>query len=402
MTRQYVETIVIGGGQAGLSVGYHLKRRNLPFVILDAHPRIGDAWRRRWESLQLFTPAEYDALPGMPFPADPNSFPTKDEMADYLESYATKFALPVRTGVRVESVSRAYGGPRAHGPGFIVTAGETQYEARNVIIAMSAWQRPRVPAFAKQLDPAINQLHSLDYHEPSQFRAGDVLVVGAGNSGGEIALDAARAGHRTWLSGRDNGHIPFRIDGLIARLFLRRFLLRVVFHRLLTGRTALGRKRLREFFKKGQPWIRMRPEDMVAAGVERVARVTGVRDGKPVLEDGTIRDVANVVWCTGFQDGLSSWVQLPVFKDGEAMHERGVAAEPGLYFVGARPLYAASSAMVQGADRDAEHVVKHLAARRVPDEADGVPHEPAVRRRSLSAIERVLVLGLGIGAAIGG
>lgn len=385
MNRQYVETIVIGGGQAGLSVGYYLKQRHLPFVILDAHPRIGEAWRRRWDSLRLFTPAEYDALPGMPFPADADHFPTKDEMADYLEAYAARFALPVRTGVRVASLTKTNGR-------FVAAAGETRYEARHVIIAMSAWQRPRVPAFAGALDPHIQQLHSLEYREPSQLRGGAVLVVGAGNSGGEIALDAAGAGHRTWLSGRDNGHVPFRIDGFIARLFLRKFLLRVVFHRLLTARTALGKKRLREFFKQGQPWIRMRPEDMAAAGVQRVAKVTGVRDGKPVLEDGRVCDVANVVWCTGFQDGLSSWVQLPVFRDGEPLHVRGVAAEPGLYFVGARPLYAASSAMVQGVGRDAEHVVRHLAARRV---ADDVPREPAVRP-SRSAIERALMVGLAL------
>jgi putative flavoprotein involved in K+ transport len=390
MNRQRVETIVIGGGQAGLATGFHLKQRNLPFVILDAHPRIGDAWRRRWESLRLFTPAANDSLPGMPFPADPGTFPTKDEMADYLEAYAVHFGLPVRTGVRVESLSKTNGR-------FVVRTGggATQYEARNVVIAMSAWQRPRVPGFAAQLDPGINQLHAIDYRDPSQLRAGGVLVVGAGNSGAEIALDAARA-HRTWLSGRDTGHVPFRIDGLMARLFLRRLVLRVVFHRLLTTQTRWGRKKLRDIFSRGQPWVRTKPHDIVAAGVERVPRMTGVRGGRPLLEDGSVRDVANVVWCTGFDDGLS-WVHLPVFQDGQPMHERGVvAAEPGLYFVGLRAIYAASSAMVQGVGRDAAHVVKHLAMRRVPDEVDAAPHPETPRR--FSAIERVLLVGLGIAA----
>src|SRR5579884_417399 len=174
-----IQTIVIGGGQAGLSVGYHLARRGLPFVILDANERIGDSWRKRWDSLRLFTPARYDGLAGMPFPAPAFTFVTKDEMADYLEAYAARFALPVRTGVRVDRLSR-------HGDRFDVTAGGLRFEAENVVVAMSNYQQPRVPPFAHELDPGISQLHSSEYRNPSQLRDGSVLIVGAGNSGAEI------------------------------------------------------------------------------------------------------------------------------------------------------------------------------------------------------------------------
>jgi putative flavoprotein involved in K+ transport len=139
-----VDTLVIGGGQAGLSVGYHLARRGLPFVILDASARIGDAWRHRWDSLRLFTPARFAGLDGLPFPAPRHSFPTKDQMADYLESYARTFNLPVRTGVRVERLSR-------QGPRFVAVAGDRRYEADHVVIAMANYQRPRLPSYAHEL-----------------------------------------------------------------------------------------------------------------------------------------------------------------------------------------------------------------------------------------------------------
>jgi putative flavoprotein involved in K+ transport len=351
-----VNTVVIGAGQAGLSVGYHLSRRGVPFVILDAGERIGDQWRHRWDSLRLFTPAQFAGLDGMAFPAPPHSFPTKDEMGDFLERYAQTFKLPVLTGTRVERVSR-------HGDGFLVIAGARRFEARNVVVAMATFQRPRVPPFAKDLNPGIVQIHSFDYRNPSQLRDGNVLVVGAGNSGAEIALEASRR-HKTWLSGRDVGHVPFKIDGLLSRLFLFRFVLRVVFHRILTVATPLGRKMRPKVLHIGGPLVRTKPQDLVNAGVERVPRVAGVRDGLPVLDDGRVLDVKNVVWSTGFHPGFS-WLDLPVFgPDGDPVHERGiVASHPGLYFVGLHFLYAASSTMIHGVGRDAERVAKHMKAR---------------------------------------
>jgi putative flavoprotein involved in K+ transport len=370
-----VDVIVIGGGQAGLSVGYHLAKRGLRFLILDAHPRIGDVWRRRWDTLRLFTPARFDGLDGMPFPGPRNAFPTKDQMADYLEAYAARFELPVLTGVRVTRLSRVDG--RVDGP-FVVEAGERRFEAAQVVVAMASYQRPRVPTFASELSPNIVQLHSLDYKSSAQLRDGGVLLVGAGNSGAEIAMDVA-ARHRVWMSGRHPGHVPFRIDSLFAKLILVRFIFRVVFHRILTVKTPPGRKaRLKH---AGAPLIRQKPKQLAAAGITRVPRTVGVRGGQPLLEDGRTLDVANVIWCSGFDAGLS-WIDLPIFGDaGEPRHESGIVGEvPGLYFVGLHFLHAFSSSMIHGVGRDAARISDAVAARAVP-----VPRDRLEGRRSSDA-----------------
>ena len=300
------DVIVIGAGQAGLSVGYHLSRRNLRFVILEASARIGDAWRQRWDSLHLFTPARFDGLDGMPFPGDPDRFPTKDEMGDYLESYAKQFNLPVRTGERVERVTR-------EGDTYVVVAGGKRLEAAHVVVAMSSYQTPYVPDFARELDATIDQMHSIEYRRPSQLPDGDVLVVGAGNSGAEIAIDLLKKGRRVWLSGNIPGQVPFDIRKRWVRALILPVLFRVVFHRVLSVDTPMGRK-ARPGFQKNTPLIRTRAGDLAAAGVARVGRITGVRDGKPTLADGEKLDVASVVWCTGFRLA-PSWLQLPVFDE---------------------------------------------------------------------------------------
>jgi putative flavoprotein involved in K+ transport len=354
--RERIQTVVIGGGQAGLSMGYYLARRGLQFVILEANARVGDSWRKRWDSLRLFTPARFDGIVGMPFPAPPHSFPTKDQMADYLERYAAHFALPVRTGVAVERISRA-------GDRYLVSAGDRSYEAEHVVVAMATYQRPKSPMFAGELDSGIVQLHSGDYRNLSQLQAGGVLIVGAGNSGSEIALEAARGGHTVWMSGRDTGHVPIRIEGVLGRLLLP-FIFRLFFHRVLTVDTPIGRRVRPKTVSQGGPLIRVKPRDLTAAGVHRVPRMAGVRNGLPVLEDGRVLEVANVVWCTGFHPGFS-WIDLPDFGgNGEPAYHRGiVASEPGLYFVGLHFLYALSSTMIHGVGRDAEHIADAIAAR---------------------------------------
>lgn len=349
------DVIVIGGGQAGLSAGYHLKRRGLSFIILDAAERVGDAWRQRWDSLRLFTPARFDGLDGLPFPAPATYFPTKDEMADYLESYAAHFGLPVRSGVRVERLSKT-------GDTFVVEAGGRRYEAGDVIVAMSKYQKPFVPGFAGMLDPEIVQLHSLDYRNPGQLRDGSVLLVGAANSASEIARDLA-PGRKVLLSGRHPGHVPVRIESFLARNVILPFLFRVVFHRVLTVNTPMGRKARQNLESGGAPLIRVKPKDLDAIGVERMPRVAGARDGRPLLEDGRTLDVANVVWCTGFTPGLD-WIDLPIFDaEGHVGHYRGVTGVPGLYVVGLGFLYAYSSMMIQGVGRDAAFITDRIGAR---------------------------------------
>jgi putative flavoprotein involved in K+ transport len=347
-----VHTVIIGAGQSGLSVGYFLRQRGIPFVILEANARVGDSWRKRWDSLRLFTTARFDGLAGMPFPAPPDSFPTKDEMADYLEAYAVRFALPVRTGVRVERLWKEDGC-------FLVDTGDSLLEAECVVVAMANYQAPKRPAFAAELSADITQVHSSEYHSPSELGPGSVLVVGAGNSGAEIAIECGRAGRTTWLAGREVGHVPFEITSRFTQRVVLPVLFRFVFHRLLTVDTAIGRKARSGALVKGAPLIRQRPSDLARAGVQRVERVTGVREGKPVLADGLVLDVANVIWCTGFSPGLS-WIDLPVLDEhGESMHERGlVPSVPGLFFVGQHFLYSMSSAMIHGVARDAERIAR--------------------------------------------
>jgi putative flavoprotein involved in K+ transport len=348
------EVVVVGGGQAGLSVGYQLARQGRRFVILDANQRVGDSWRKRWDSLRLFTPAGFDGLPGWPFPAPAWSFPARDEMADYLEAYAARFELPVRGGVRVERLSR-------EGDRYVVSAGEHRFEADSVVVASGTYGIPSVPAFAAELDPAIVQLHSSQYRNPSQLREGAVLVVGAGNSGADIGLEVSRE-HRTWLSGRDVGKVPVRIGSWRGRLLAP--LLFFVGTHVLSVRTRPGRKLRPKVLSHGGPLIRVKPQDIAAAGIERVPRMAGVRDGAPLLADGRVLEVANVVWCTGFRPDLG-WIDLPVLgDDGRPLQERGVVSgEPGLYFVGQLFQYALTSSFVGGVGRDAEHVASRLAAR---------------------------------------
>lgn len=351
------DTIVIGAGQSGLATGYFLQKAGHDFIILDANQRIGDTWRSRWDSLRLFTPARYDGLAGMPFPAPPHYFPTKDEMADYLEAYASHFNLPVRTGVKVDILSR-------EGNRFTISAGDQRFEADNVVVAMATFQKPHVPAFARDIDPGIRQIHSIDYRNPDQLRDGGVLIVGGGNSGAEIGIEVAR-GHQTWMSGRDTGHVPFRIEGVAARLILIRLVLRGLYHHLITIDSPLGRKIRPKLISQGGPLIRTKSQDLIAAGIERVPRTVGVQDGHPLLEDGRILDVTNIIWCTGFTPGFS-WIDLPVMGEKEPRHERGVVqSQPGLYFVGLNFLYAISSTMIQGVSRDAEFVVRQITARSI-------------------------------------
>lgn len=356
MSDRRLGTVVIGGSQAGLAVGYHLMQRGLPFVILDEHDRIGDAWRRRWDSLRLFTPGRYDGLPGMLFPGSPSSYPSKDETADYLEAYARKFELPVRTGVKVNRLSQV-------GDSFEAICGEHTLFAANVVVATGAYHNPRVPLFARELDEGIVQLHSKEYRNPSQVQEGGVLVVGAGNSGAEIAIELAPH-HRTWLSGRDTGEEPTRSGSLPDRLFTPFMWLMAT---RLTVKTRFGRK-LRDHFldpPRGIPLGRVRRKDFAPAGIERVPRMTGVMNGCPILEGGRLLDVSNVIWCTGFTPDYD-WVDLSLpTHNGVPIHDRGIVEScPGLYFLGLPFLYSLSSALLGGVGRDAKHIVDHIVSTR--------------------------------------
>jgi putative flavoprotein involved in K+ transport len=353
---EHHETVIVGGGQAGLSTAYHLKKLGRECLVLDANERVGDSWRHRYDSLRLFTPAWLCRLPGGELPGHGPNAPTKDEMADYMEDYARRFALPVENGVKVDRVRR-------EGDRYVVLAGDRRIEADHVVVATGAHREGRMPAFASELDPSIVQMHSSVYKNPSQLREGGVLIVGAGNSGADISLDVVPT-HRTILSGPYRGHVPVNIDSAFAR----NVVVRIIFFamtRVLTVETRMGRKVRARDLSQGDMLIRIKPKQIEAAGIERVGKTIGVQDGRPLLEDGQVLDgIANVIWCVGYRQDLS-WIDLPIFgEDGTVQHERGVVtSEPGLYFVGLPWQFSRASDVIPGVGRDAAYVVETMATR---------------------------------------
>lgn len=354
---QPLDAVVIGAGQAGLAAGYHLAKTKLRFEILEADQRVGEVWRRRWDSLRLFTPAQHDSLPGLPFPGARNTFPGKEEFAAYLESYAARFGLPVRSGIRVSSVRRA-------GAGFAVDTTAGTARARNVIVATGANALPRLPDASAGLDPAIRQLHSSQYRSPADIADGGVLVVGAGTSGSEIARELA-ASHRVLLAGRPTPHIPdplLRYAGGVYWGFI---------HNVLTLRTPIGRKVAAGFHQRGAPLIRISTKELDRAGVVRVPRFTGTADGQPTFDGGKVDGgssavVRTVIWATGYRPDLD-WIDgLEQAPTGWPDTQRGaIPGMPGLYFVGIPFQYALTSCLIGGVDRDAAYVVGQV-ERRVP------------------------------------
>jgi putative flavoprotein involved in K+ transport len=263
-----------------------------------------------------------------------------------MESYAKRFNLPIRLAVKVDTLTR-------EGDGYVATADGSRIGADHVVVATGSYQMPRKPSFGAMLDRGIAQFHSTEYRMPSQFGAGEVLVVGAGNSGAEIALDAA-AGHRTWLSGRVTGQVSQPI------VFSRP--LWWIGSRVLTRDTPIGRRMsVAVASGRGQPLVQVRPSHLASAGVERVPRVAGVKEGKPQLEDGRVLDVATVVWCTGF-DHSYPWIKLPITDEaGHLQHRRGaVESQPGLYFVGLPFQYRLASSLIAGVGDDAKYVVDKI------------------------------------------
>ena len=278
-------------------------------------------------------------------------------MADYLEAYAARFELPIQTGLWVDGISRENGK-------FKLTSGHDHYFADNVIIAMGNFQEPKLPSFADDLDPNIIQIHSKGYQNSTQLRDGAVLVVGVGNSGGDIALEIAKT-HSTWLSGSPTASLPFRVDGMFARYIFYPILLPLLGHYLLTLDTPMGRKVRPQILSKGDPLFRVKPSDFETAGIKRVPKIIDVKDGKPIIEGGESLDVNNVIWCTGYNPDYS-WIKLPIFENGKSRkpdHFRGIVEkQPGLFFVGTKFQYSLSSSVILGVGRDAKYIVDHIVA----------------------------------------
>jgi putative flavoprotein involved in K+ transport len=347
---EQLPAVIVGGGQAGLATAYELAQRGVEAIVLEAGARIGDQWRRRWDSLRLFTPALHDSLPGLKFPAPASSFPGKDQFADYLESYAAHGGLSVRTGTRALTLER-------EGDAYRLETDQGPIHAANVVVA-TGYQRSKVPAFAAELDPDTRQLAATEYRNPSQL-VGEVLVVGAATSGVEIAIEAAQAGHRTVLAGRGTGEIPpfvYSFDGRVFWFYAKR---------IASIDTPIGRGMRPLVLSQGAPLIRLKMKDAIAAGVERAPKVVAAEQGQAVFEDGTRARPDTIVWCTGFTRDYS-WIKLPVVdSDGHLRHRRGLAeGEPGLYFVGLPFQTRLASAFIGGVGEDAAFVAAAIAERR--------------------------------------
>jgi putative flavoprotein involved in K+ transport len=345
MASDQPDIVVIGAGQAGLAVGYYLKRHGLSFVVLEAGSGIGHTWRSRWDSLRLFTPASF-ALPGLRLPLHARTYPSKEQIADYLESYAERFEIPVRLGAHVDQLTR-------DGDRYLVHVGDQGLAVAHVIVATGPYMTPYIPPFAAALRPDIVQLHSAGYRNPKQLQDGTVLVVGAGNSGAEIALETSAA-HDTVLAGRDTGRLPITLGPLGYRLLRR-----------LPANRPPGSRMAKRLAHRGAPLVRVHPRHLQRAGVRRVDRVTGTVDGWPQLADGTVLPTANVLWCTGFLPDYH-WIKLPTFAgNGWPRHDRGIVhGEPGLYMVGLPFQSSLASHLIGGVGADAAHVVDALAQQR--------------------------------------
>lgn len=351
-----IPTVIVGAGQTGLATAYHLNRAGHRCVVLHEDARVGDSWRRRYDSLHLNTPAKYDGLPGQRFDAPRNSFPTGAEMGDHLERYVEHHGLDVRHGVHVTRVERL-------DDGFEVTTSAGTWLTDNVVVASGGEHHPRIPELSHRLDPGIRQLHSSHYRNPDQLLPGPVLVVGASQSGADLALEAAQAGHETYLSGRVRAEVPVEVPSFRATLISP--VLWFVANHVLTLSTPVGRRMQAEVRAGGAPLVRVKTHHLREAGVQlHEARTTGVSDGRPCLDDGTVMDVANVIWCTGFRQDFSMIRPSVTDEDGWPRDEGGVVPEaPGLYFVGLLFQRGFYSMLIGGAGRDAAHVARHILRR---------------------------------------
>jgi putative flavoprotein involved in K+ transport len=338
------EVLVIGGGQAGLTAGYYLRQAGVPFLILDAASRTGQSWRERWDSLAVFTCAAYSSLPGLAFPGDSERFPGKAEVADYLETYATEFELPVRHDTRVVGLERSDGGYQ------LETDSET-LEAAQVIVATGAYQNPYIPPVAEGLGEEVTQLHSATYRRPEQIPAGTVLVVGSANSGCQIAVDLKDSGHRVHLSrGQRLPTLPYRILGKSLHWWGDKLGLIGAPLDSLRGRT-----------QRGDLLVGTSPRQIARRhGVELHARTVAAGGSTVRFADDHTVQVDTVVWATGFRSDYS-WIHLPVLDDrGLPRHRRGVTDPPGLYFLGMHNQYSRGSSLIYFVREDAAYLVERI------------------------------------------
>ena len=349
VSSQALDVIVVGAGQAGLAIAYHLSRQDAHFLVLDAATQIGQAWRTRWDSLRLFTPAQYDGLPGMPFPARDGVYPAKDMVADYLRDYAARFTLPVRLGWAVSRVEQV-------ADGFVVHTSHGPLAARQVVIATGPFQAPVVPRLAADLSDDVVQLHSAEYRRPGDVLAGPVVVVGAGNSGRQIAEELAATHEVTLAVGTESLQLPQRLLGRDLFWWLTRL---GVITKTVESRLA-RRMRARGDLVIGTPLHQLR-----RAGVTIRTRVVSITANEISFQVGPVVRASTVVWATGFRADYS-WVDVPEAFDenGNPRHQLGITAAPGLAFIGLPWQHTRGSALLGFVQHDAAWVASQLEAQR--------------------------------------
>jgi putative flavoprotein involved in K+ transport len=350
-SRTPLDVVVIGAGQAGLAVGHHLTKQGLRFLLIDGAPEVGHSWRTRWDSLRLFTPSEYSALPGMPFPAAVGTYPGKDQVADYLKSYAARFDLPVMLNTRVEHVDQP--GDQSNGLFRVVTSQGTLW-SRQVVVATGPFQRPNIPAVGSRFDPEVTQLHSAAYQNPAGLPPGKVLVVGAGNSGLQIAVELAATREVHLAVGTKQRAVPQRPLGRDLFWWLTKTGL---ITRPATSPLAAM------FRRRGELVIGTTWDDVEAAGIEVRPRLTTTQGDTAGFADGSaLDDVAVVVWATGFRpDDL--WLDVPgVWDRTQVHHTRGRTQVPGLWFIGLPWQHTRGSALLGFVGDDADWVARGIAA----------------------------------------
>jgi putative flavoprotein involved in K+ transport len=345
---EHRDVVIVGGGQAGLAMGYHLALQGRDFTILEAAAEPAAAWRSRWDSLKLFTPARYDGLPGRDFPGPPDGYPTRDDVVEYLTGYARELDLPVELNSAVRGVRRT-------DAGYAVELDDRTYDADQVVVATGPFQTPRMPVeLAGGLDPGVVQMHSSDYRRPEDLPTGRVLIVGGGNTGfqiaEELAADRDRAVHLS---------VGTRQTPLPPRIFSRELfgVLQATGLMAKTVNSRLGRR-----LKDRETLIGSSPRRAKRQGIQMLARTLSASGSQVGFDDGTSLTIDAVIWATGF-DVDHSWIEAPVFdQTGRVVHERGVTASPGLYFLGLQWLHTRGSALLGWVKNDASYVAEQIAS----------------------------------------
>jgi putative flavoprotein involved in K+ transport len=338
--------VVVGGGQAGLAIGYFLAQQGRDFTILEAAGQRAAAWRARWDSLRLFTPARFDSLPGKPFPGDPDSYPSRDDVIGYLSDYAETLGLPVELNSPVRAVRPADGG-------YLVETEGRSYAAAQVVIATGPFQVPRIPAIADGLHAAVVNFHSSDYRSPTAIPPGPVLVVGGGNTGFQVAEELS-ATHEVHLSiGSRQAPLPQKILGRDAFRFLEATGLLYKTRDSRIGRRMVGSETLVGYSPRK---LRLRN------GVTIRPRATAASGNTVTFEDGSTLEVSSVIWATGFELD-HAFVHAPVFDERrQVIHRRGVTESPGLYFIGLPWLHTRGSALLGWVKDDAQFLAERIRA----------------------------------------